>query len=368
MKPYNQDAAEIMARGKAAYRKKQTARRTLLGTVAGVLAFAVAIGIWKQAAPKIKNTNQTSTTVAPGEGITEMQPEIATEALTEIISQGEDVTTAAPAEPGAYTLPESTTGSETQTSAPHMQEDPNEAAATDIVETATVPQWTEAPCYMQYPSLEYEGRSYQTTGVPIDPALVGAKLGEAVVSGYDEYAQEGHAGSAAVYRIGNISVECAVCTKLWGDEAYAYVNAYYTPETLGQLIADLDLKNTLSFRAGYAMQRTADGNMIFTKYADFDDTFLWNGLLSEESLPNEPDRAYSADRVSFRADVPALGYVNKSLWITEDGCIVTNLLESAKVFYIGPAAADAFISQLRNTVPYETQENATFAPETEVLE
>ena len=131
---------------------------------------------------------------------------------------------------------------------------------------------------------------------------------------------------------------------------------------------ELDLKNTLVFGAGYATLRNADGSATFMKYADSDDAILWNGLLADENLQNEPDRSFGAQRISFSANVPALGYVNKGLWITEDGCVVTNLLESAKVFYIGPDAVEAFVAFLRENVPFETQENMTFAPEEGVPE
>ena len=359
MKTYKQDASEIMARGKAAYRKKQTARRALLGTVAGVLVFAVALGIWKQTAPHIKNTSETSTTVAPGEDESEAQTEIVTEALTEILTQGEGAATAAPTEAGTYALPESATGSESQTAAPPAQEDPN-APATDIAETAVVPRWEEAPCYTQYPTLEYEGRTYQTTGVPIDPSLAGEALGEAVSLGYDEYAEEKHRQTVTVARIGNIAPQCAVCTVMYG-ETYAYVNPNYVPATLGQFIADLDLKNTARFGMAYMTERMADNTYIFFRFADCDDAVIWNRLLADESVPNEPGAAYGATLLSFRFDLPALGYENRALWLTEDGYLVTNILETAKAFSF--SWPDAFIDYMRLTVPFEAQENATFPPE-----
>ena len=327
MKPYKQDATEIMARGKAAYRRKKNARRAILG-MAVILLIAAALGVWKHFDIGKIGVNESEPGSSAAESDT--QPPAQTQA----------------ADPGSTGAPGDT--------AP--------------AETGYIPPWQEAPCYMQYPTLEFEGRAYQTTGVPIDPASAGETLGEAALSGYDVYAEESHSQSVSVCRIGNINTECAVCAVLADGKPYAYVNVYYTPETLGRFIADLDLKNTLVFGEAYAEERAAAGNVTFYKFTDFDDALLWNGLLADESLKNEPNRAYGIRRIGFSANVPALGYVNKSLWITEDGCIVTNLLESAKVFYIGPAAAESFINLLQNTMPYESQENATFAPEAAVQE
>jgi hypothetical protein len=334
MKTYKQEASEIMARGKTAYRKKQTARRAVVGTVAGVLIFSVAFGVWKQGTRRPTNENGSGTVAAPADGGT-YAPEDVTEPPTESYTGAPPVT---------------------------------EAPATQTSEIAVVPHWEEAPCYWQYPGLSFDNVSYATTGVPIDPALTGEALGEAVSSGYDTYTDVTHTQTVSVFRIGNIKPECAVCAVLADGNTYAYVNARYTPETLGQFIADLDLKNTLSLGAGHATLRNEDGGATFIKYADFDDAILWDSLLADGNLQNEPNRAFGAQRITFSANVPALGYENKGLWITEDGCIVTNILESAKVFYIGTAAADAFIAQLRNNVPYETQENTTFAPEEGVTE
>ena len=335
MKPYKQDATEIMARGKAAYRRKKNARRAILGMTV-ILLVAAALGVWKHFDIGKIEVNESE----PGSSA----------ALSSTEAPEND-----PTQPPA----------QTQAADPGSTVAPGDTAP---AETGYIPPWQEAPCYIQYPTLQFEGRVYQTTGVPIDPASAAETLGEAALSGYDVYAEESHSQSVPVSRIGNINTECAVCAVLADGNTYAYVNAYYTPETLGQFIADLDLKNTLVFGEAYAEERAADGNVTFYKFTDFDDTLLWNGLLADESLKNEPNRAYGIRLIGFSANVPALGYENKSLWITEDGCIVTNILESAKVFYIGPAAAESFIAQLKNAVPYEAQENATFTPEEGVPE
>lgn len=328
MKTYKQEASEIMARGKTAYRKKQTARRAVVGTVAGVLIFSVAFGVWKQGTRRPTNENGSGTIAAPADGGT-YAPEDVTEPPTESYTGAPPVT---------------------------------EAPATQTSEIAVVPRWEEAPCYWQYPGLSFDNVSYATTGVPIDPALTGEALGEAVSSGYDTYTDVTHTQTVSVFRIGNIKPECAVAAVLADGNTYAYVNARYTPGTLGQLIADLDLKNTARFGEAYLTERKTDGGAVFVRFNDCDDAFLWNGLLTDESLVNEPDTPFGPQTLSFRFDLPALGYENKGLWLTGDGYLVTNILETGKAFYIGADAADAFLARMRQTVPFESRENVTFGP------
>ena len=85
-------------------------------------------------------------------------------------------------------------------------------------------------------------------------------------------------------------------------------------------------------------------------------------LLADESIPNEPDADWGSEVIGFSANVKALGIVNHSVWLTENGYMVTNILDTAKCFYIGPDAVSAFMDFMRANLPYEEQVNVTFAP------
>ena len=192
---------------------------------------------------------------------------------------------------------------------------------------------------------------------------MGDSLGTANASGFDIYTDTEHTAPFPVYEIVGVKTACAVAATLTDGSTYAYANAEYTPATLGQFIADADLKNKLTFGEGFAYAQDSAGHNHFQKFADFDDAVLWERMLADESIPNEPDADWGSEVIGFSANVKALGIVNKGLWLTEDGYIVTNLLETAKCFYIGPDAVSAFMDFMRANLPYEEQVDATFAPE-----
>lgn len=327
MKTYEQDAKEIMARAKDARRKQKNFRMAVGGIAAGVLLFTAALGVWRAVNPRemeLPSAAEQDTTAPNGTGAV-------------------DVTGATSAEPTSDDF-NGTTGAY-----------PGE-------EIASVLPWEQAPCAFQYPSLFYGGVEYRNTGKPIDASFVGDSLGTANASGFDIYTDTEHADPFPVYAIRGVNTVCAVAATLTDGSTYAYVNAEYTPATLGQFIADADLKNKLTVGEGYATHRDAEGNNHFQKFADFDDAVLWERLLADESIRNEPDADRGIEVIGFSANVKALGIVNKGLWLTEDGYIVTNLLETAKCFYIGPDAVNAFVDFMRANLPYEEQVDATFAP------
>lgn len=229
-------------------------------------------------------------------------------------------------------------------------------------EIASVLPWEQAPCAFQYPSLSYVGVEYRNTGNPIDASFVGDSLGTANATGFDIYTDTEHADPFPVYAIRGVNTACAVAATLTDGNTYAYVNADYTPVTLGQFIADVDLKNKLTVGEGYATQRDAEGHNHFQKFADFDDVVLWERLLADDSIPNESDADRGIEVIGFSANVKALGIVNHSVWLTENGYMVTNILDTAKCFYIGPDAVSAFMDFMRANLPYEEQVDATFAP------
>ena len=55
--------------------------------------------------------------------------------------------------------------------------------------------------------------------------------------------------------------------------------------------------------------------------------------------------------------MPELGYNNQALWVTEEGYIVTNILDSAKAFYIGPENAKDFVDYMFDNLPHTDSVN-----------
>ncbi|MBQ8740794.1 MAG: hypothetical protein IJY79_04510, partial [Clostridia bacterium] len=67
------------------------------------------------------------------------------------------------------------------------------------------------------------------------------------------------------------------------------------------------------------------------------DEVIWQKLLSDTALKNvHSDEAwYEKTVISIGGDLELLGYKNIGLWITEDGYMQTNILDTGKTFFIG---------------------------------
>ncbi len=143
------------------------------------------------------------------------------------------------------------------------------------------------------------------------------------------------------------------------DNYYVYINREYSPATLGELVDALKLNDTISFGA-----LTPDDRTFVTDY----NNYFISGLLNEYR-----DCATLFDYVGHRklfsvsASVDILGINNKSLAITEDGYITTNIMERGYPFYIGEDKAKEIAYRLgidnieRDTTPQD------FDPQEEVF-
>lgn len=233
-------------------------------------------------------------------------------------------------------------------------------------EAAIIPRWEEQTVSEQYSEIKLNSVRYSARNAEINPENIGAFLGETTSTGTDVYTEEVHSKDAAIYEIKNISAKCAVAVKFSGrTDYYVYVNSWYQPETLGDLITDLNLKETLSFGSVYYNWVTEDKPLTIIEFVDLEDTKVWEMLLSDESLRAvQDDRSY-ADKMSVGVNIPLLGYENISLWVTEDGYLVTNILESAKVFYLGTDKTEQFVNYvIDNCEGYElVYENSNPIPE-----
>ncbi|HJD23543.1 MAG TPA: hypothetical protein H9694_05285 [Firmicutes bacterium] len=222
--------------------------------------------------------------------------------------------------------------------------------------TAPLPHWEELGISEQYIHLPFGGASYDGTTAQLEAGQVGEKLGDAVLSGQDNYTGETHTMPGAVHRIQGIADACAVAVRFEGETAfYVYRNSLYRPETLGQLIDDLNLRETLSLGSAWYNERKAGGQYAQIEFPDLPDEAVWEWLLADTGLPNVwSDANTFLDAMSVSVDIPLLGYTNISLGITEDGYLTTNILDTGKAFYIGQEAAQGFMGYvLENCTGYE---------------
>ena len=224
---------------------------------------------------------------------------------------------------------------------------------TDYEDAITeLPRWEDREVYQQYGEITLNDITYHANWGEIPAEQLGAQIGDVIATGWDEYAEiKGKDAmrycSAAIYEIRHISTECAVAVQYEGASiCYAAVNSSYRPETLGQLIEDLDLQNHLIVNgASYEYHKPISG-FASIYFEHLDTAKVWDLLLSNPAAVNEYDDL-DLERpkaiLNIGISVPLLGYQNISLSIREGGYIITNLLSTGKMFYVGEENTKAFL-------------------------
>lgn len=206
------------------------------------------------------------------------------------------------------------------------------------------PHWDEMMDCQRYISLNYNNNEYSTKLLATHAENIGDRLGTAELTGQDIcYTGEIHKRTAEIYSIVGISTEAAVCVKFNETDqyAYAYANGRYTPATLGEFIDALSLKKNLT--TGLVIHKTENPEIV---YEDIPTELVWKMLLSDTSIKNQPDIETGKVIMSISASVNIIGYHYKSISLTEDGYLTTNILESGKAFYIGRDRIDEFVKEV----------------------
>ena len=321
------------------FRQQKKRRIGLICAVCGcMLAAFVAIGLGSRRSPAV---------FPPPTGTESIRPSEPSSARTPAVDPETDV---------AGTR-------QTETSAQNK-----EPATQQTAEMAVIPHWEEKSMLEKYTGLEFGDTEYRVGRTAIAPDSLGEAAGTATLVGFDVYTDAVYRVPTVVFALNNIAPACAVGVRFETGECCAYVNPSYQPATLSQFIRDLNLKNELRCGNAYMDYRDEDLTYHALTFADFDDALVWDLLLNEDlPLRDTEEYQWSKQLFSVAVAVPSLGYTNQGLWATENGWVVTNLLETAKAFYIGPARARAFADALLAGVPYtETvgvQEGETGIPE-----
>ena len=219
---------------------------------------------------------------------------------------------------------------------------------------AIVPRWDDLTICQQFSIVEYDGSTYDCKYGEVPAANIGNNLGSTTLIGYDIYAEKTYTKNASLYSINSISSKCAIALQFeCTSEFYSYINAYYKPSTLKDFIKDLNLREIVSFGTiDYKYNYTdSEGNHHFDtiEFSDVDDEIIWSMLFSDTSLKNiHTDSLVYNTVIEIGVDIPILGYKNISCSLTEEGYLVTNILDTGKAFYIGKEKVEEFVNYIIN--------------------
>ena len=221
------------------------------------------------------------------------------------------------------------------------------------LDMAIAPKWDDRITSDKYAELILADRTYASQRTEISADFIGGFITDAEMSCYDIYEDKTYTINAKVYEISNISTDCAVAIKIGDEESFnVYVNVWYEPETLGDFLSDLDLKNTVSFGKAYIdIYEYTELSTSHTEiiYADFDDNVIWN-LLSDCLGAENVEYNHPYERIGVETNIELLGYKNISFCITPDGYIITNILGTQKCFFVGTDKFEEFDKYLKENV------------------
>ena len=205
--------------------------------------------------------------------------------------------------------------------------EPMPARSGGSVRTGTV---TSAEIYYH---MEIDGDTYKcsTAYWGIDAAHVGEELGQVKAGAADT------APIVTYYRLHGIAPEAGVAVRFPGEEAYySYYNNDYRPETLGDLIEDLDLHTTLRSDSVTVNYREATVTQSATFEADTE--LLLRHVFANTDAPFlQVDRIHQGFRpVETEVQLPLFsGSRDYALHVTEEGWLYIYLMQNTYVFDIG---------------------------------
>ena len=204
---------------------------------------------------------------------------------------------------------------------------------------------SEKPYETELNGIKYD----KTSGRTVSEELIGEKIGNYNIVGYDGITDERHMVMCAVYQLKDIDQTQFIAVKI-ADSYYVFKNAVYNPpQTLGELFERVDLSQFLKLERFSENGDGPDANYFILN----DDKYVWEVLstcknaafIDENEVYWHP---YDRDFISFTVSSESLGIYKHSLLITADGYLKTNAFDWGYLYYIGEQAAGKIIKYAKD--------------------
>ncbi|MCI8309012.1 MAG: hypothetical protein HFJ45_02115 [Clostridia bacterium] len=212
-------------------------------------------------------------------------------------------------------------------------------------EVLLVKKWEDKEIYEKYNEVKYNDIILSSNKSIIEEENIDIFLTKVVLNGYDDTNTENKI-NANIYKIKGVSYNCAIAIKFENDmQYYVYINFKYKPNTLSDLVEDLNLKNTIYFDT--IIYNNIDGQENI-EFENINDNDVWNLLFYNLSLNNEYSNINNDSKciMTIIARIPLLGYKKVNINIMSDGYIHTNILNTEEAFFIGEEKMQEFIEYI----------------------
>ncbi len=232
---------------------------------------------------------------------------------------------------------------------------------------AYVKRWDEKSIVEKYSRFEWNTTlfHYAVTEKPLAESVVGDYITTITATGYDIYTDTTHTANLHLYTVNDILSDAAVAVRYEEDPVYyPAVNGDYIPATLGDMIRDLNMEQTVTLGKIYYTYRDEEFNFHDTTYNPLPQDELWQRLFFDPTLPNVyEDRMNFFDTIDISLQIPTLG-VSYALSVSEDGYLFTNLFQNGKAFYIGEQVAADFLAYVLENATMEKDRVVPYTPAT----
>lgn len=268
------------------------------------------------------------------------------------------------------------TTKDTTTTTGHTQTTPNHEDSTTVTtdyvtttkaEVAYVKRWDEKSIVEKYSRFEWNTTlfHYAVYEKPLAEDVIGDYITTITDTGYDIYTDTTHTATLHLYEVKDIVSNAAVAVRYEEDPVYyPAVNGDYIPATLGDMIRDLNMEQTVTLGKIYYTYRDEEFNFHDTTYSPLPQDELWQRLFFDPTLPNVyEDRMNFFDTIDISLQIPTLG-VSYVLSVSEDGYLFTNLFQSGKAFYIGEQVAADFLAYVQENCTLESDRVVPYTPAT----
>ncbi|MBR5524865.1 MAG: hypothetical protein IKU51_06335, partial [Clostridia bacterium] len=232
---------------------------------------------------------------------------------------------------------------------------------------AYIKRWDEKSIVEKFPGFKWNTTvfEYHIKDKPMEETAIGEFITDVVATGYDVYTETTYTQTVHLYAVHDINPKAAVAIQYDGDRVYyPACNGDYTPATLGDLIRDLNLEQTLQVDGVYFEYRDADYNFHDTKYSGLTKDTMWQMLLSDTTLPNVYDQQMGFwDTIDVSVSIPLLN-ISHVISVSETGYLFTNLLSTGKAFYVGEEMYTTFVKYVQENCTVESDRVVPYTPAT----
>lgn len=239
-----------------------------------------------------------------------------------------------------------------------------------VGELGVVFPWEYLTTAEKYVYLDVSGKKFTARQREIPETYIGNKIGSFEATGFDNTVDDGiYTETFEVYEIKGISSDELVAAKIEGKYYVFISDEYNPPATFGQVMETYNLSEHIELNRFSFKGDDVDENYHLIN----DDEYVWNVLKGCTTAPYYADEMAwhesKGNYISFTVTSEALGVYKRSLYVTENGYIWTNVFDGAFIYNIGTEAAASIINYAKENsteTTYEPFHNAIYGEVVEI--